>query len=849
MSDRTKGADYDVEAIRAAHPLAEFLQGRGVVLRRQGAVMQGKCPFHQEQHGAALTVWPGENRWRCFGKCDAGGDVIEALMRLDGVDFKEACARLGGRLAEAAGPVRKLPAARPEAGGLPEPLTAAQLAMQTAAMKALAADAARCGGIAKRRGWLPETVRGLALDGHLGLHEGRLAFIYGHGLKLRWQDQDGTRRIAWAYGSNGELWRADRLEAAAVRQVVICEGETDAISLLDAGEETDGAVAVVAVPGASCWRAEWGAALAGRDVVVATDADAAGEKAAARILEALAGVAARAVRVNPPELLPPEGREGVKDIGNAHERLGREGLRAALDAAVALKLAEMAAQKSAKSEKCHGEAGGFADFSDFVSEDSAEMAGEPFPLDCLPGAAGAMAREVTRAALVPETLAGMNALGFLSAAVGGGLEVNSGGDRRTRGNLFLLPVAASGTGKGQSFGLIAEPFLKREAARVDEWQRQDRPQGRADMAVAKARLARLEAEARKPLKPEEKAGLLVEMREAHAEQDRAERALHEPAWSTEQATKEAIESLFAIATREQLASLSAEARGAVDVLMGRYREATDEGIFLAGYSGDPVKIHRKGSPPVVLARPCLTVLWALQPDKLRELLESPAMSESGLLPRCLMADTKAEPQEEPEQRQAVPEAVKAAWAALIETLLDEYHEPDLPPRVIQPEPAAAALLRDYANETVRRRKRGGDLEDVAIYAARWAENAWRLAVVLHAAEHGEDAWRVSLSAATAERALRLMRWFAAESLRILAAGREDRLAKRLDKLRELLALRPDRQCNLSELERRHGFDAAEVQRLGAKFPGVLVVERLTTGGSGRPPVVARLLPEKGGTRK
>lgn len=233
----------------------------------------------------------------------------------------------------------------------------------------------------------------------------------------------------------------------------------------------------------------------------------------------------------------------------------------------------------------------------------------------------------------------------------------------------------------------------------------------------------------------------------------------------------------------------------------------------------------------------------VQPDKLRELLESAAMSESGLMPRFLIADTKAEPQEEPEERHCIPETVKADWAGLIHKLLDEYHEPDVKARVIQTEREAGKLLRDYTNEIVQRRKRGNDLEDVSIYAARWAENAWRLCVVLHAATHGEDAWRENLSADTAAKAVRLMRWFAAQQLRLLASGREDKLAKRLEKLREVLALKPEKFCNLSDMERRHGFAPDEVQRLAAQFPGVVVIEKLSTGGSGRPPVVARLLPE------
>jgi hypothetical protein len=835
MSDRGQG--YDVEAIKAANPLDVFLASRGAMLKRHGGVvMTGKCIFHKEAHGESLSVWP--DRWHCFGKCAEGGDVIEALMRLDGVTFKAACEQLGGRLAESSTtPPKATPKTLPDVS--PEPLAPGQLAMQAAAARALAAHPVN---VAERRGWSPATVRGLALDGHLGIHDKKLAFIFPHGVKLRWQEQ-GERRIAWAFGGNRELWRQDRLVGDTVRTVYVSEGESDAISLIDAGAEADGAV--VAIPGASCWRPEWNPLFAGRDVVVVTDADEAGEKAARRILAELAAVAARVVRLDPLDLLPEDGRAGAKDISDAHQRLGRDGLRTALDVAVvaALNSTQTPEQESAKSAKYPPTEPlplNSADFADFVSEESPQN--DPFPIDCLPGAAGTMAREVAAAALVPDTLTAMNVLGILSAAIGAGLEVASGGERRTRCNLYQLPVAASGNGKGQSYGLIAEPLLSAEAARLDEWRRTDRPHAAAKYGVAEVRLARIKTDAKKPLSADDNELLVKNWREAEAEMDAAKRGMQEPVWSTEQATLEAIQSLIARSPREQLASLSAEARGALDTLMGRYRESTDESIFLAAYSGDPTKVHRKNSEAIVLARPCLTILWAVQPDKLRELMDSTAMTESGLLPRFLLADTKAEPQEEPETRQCVPAQVKAEWAALIKCLLDEYHEPDIKPRVIQPEREAAALLRDYANEIVKRRRRGGDLEDVTIYAARWAENAWRLAGVIHAAEHGADAWRESLALSTADKAVRLMRWFADQQLRTLSAGREERLSKRLEKLREVLALKPDHQANLSELERRHGFNVEEIQRLAAHFPAVVSIEKLSTSGAGRPPVVARLLP-------
>jgi hypothetical protein len=502
---------------------------------------------------------------------------------------------------------------------------------------------------------------------------------------------------------------------------------------------------------------------------------------------------------------------------------------------------ESKTEESEKSEEplaTERQTASFSDISDFVTAN--EHRYSAFPIECLPGAAGEIAREVAASALVPETLTAMNVLGVLAASIGAGLEIASGGDRRTRANLFLLPSARSGTGKGQSFGMIAKPLLTREGLRLEEWRNREKPQISANLGFAESKLAQLKSEVKQATSSDAKQSLLTRLAETEAEIETARRLLREPTWSTEQATKEAIESLLEAGSREALASLSSEARGAVDVLMGRYRDATDESVFLASYSGDPIKIHRKSSRPILLRRPCLTILWAMQPDKLQEMLESPAMSESGLLPRFLLVDTKAEPQEEPEIRHCVPAPVAEAWSELVDELIDEYHEPDLEARVIDPTPSATAILRDYTNEIVRRRRKGGDLEDVEIYAARWAENAWRLSVVLHAAKFGADAWQEQLSEASASNAVLMMRWFSEQQLRILAVGRHTRSTNRLERLREVLSSKLGHQANLSELSRHHGIESDEVVWAAEKFPHVIAIEKLPSKGSGRPPVVARL---------
>jgi DNA primase len=85
---------FDFEAIRVANPLMTFLESRGVTLRWVSNYYQGKCPFHQEQKGTSLVVYPDDQRWRCFGACGRGGDVVDATAILNGLSIKEAVQRL-----------------------------------------------------------------------------------------------------------------------------------------------------------------------------------------------------------------------------------------------------------------------------------------------------------------------------------------------------------------------------------------------------------------------------------------------------------------------------------------------------------------------------------------------------------------------------------------------------------------------------------------------------------------------------------------------------------------------------------------------------------------------------------
>jgi hypothetical protein len=154
--------------------------------------------------------------------------------------------------------------------------------------KRLAEDTQLCERIAQARGWSPETIRRAACDGVLGWcsawtgrHTGALAFVYRTGIKQRWRKQT-DRVIRWSVGGPASLWR-EAMILPITRKVFLTEGETDALSLLDAGAEPSPEVVVAALPNAGVIPPGMAEKLAGREVVLCLDNDPAGQAASAKV--------------------------------------------------------------------------------------------------------------------------------------------------------------------------------------------------------------------------------------------------------------------------------------------------------------------------------------------------------------------------------------------------------------------------------------------------------------------------------------------------------------------------------------------------------------------------------------
>jgi hypothetical protein len=77
--------------VRASVPISKIIGGgaNSVKLRAIGREKTGLCPFHNEKRDGTFMVNDDKGIFKCFG-CGAGGDVIEYLVRRNGVTFMQA---------------------------------------------------------------------------------------------------------------------------------------------------------------------------------------------------------------------------------------------------------------------------------------------------------------------------------------------------------------------------------------------------------------------------------------------------------------------------------------------------------------------------------------------------------------------------------------------------------------------------------------------------------------------------------------------------------------------------------------------------------------------------------------
>ena len=78
------------EQIKEAVTMDVAARHYGFEVTRSGFM---RCPFHRGDRTASLKIYSGGGGWHCFG-CNKGGSVVDFVMELFGLNFKQALLRI-----------------------------------------------------------------------------------------------------------------------------------------------------------------------------------------------------------------------------------------------------------------------------------------------------------------------------------------------------------------------------------------------------------------------------------------------------------------------------------------------------------------------------------------------------------------------------------------------------------------------------------------------------------------------------------------------------------------------------------------------------------------------------------
>ena len=320
--------------------------GQYVQLQKAGRNYKALCPFHAERT-PSFFVSPERQSWHCFGACGTGGDILSFVMKKENLEFGEAlrllAERAGVTLAE------RRPEEEAERNRLREANEAAASFYHRALLSSEAGQTAKhyleergqdlktiqdfqlgyspsgwdslCQHL-RERGYRDEELvaAGLAVEGERGLRDlfhqrimfpitdmrGRVVGFGGRSLPIEGQEEAQPKYLntpqTAGFDKGSLLYALDKAKEEIRRQglAVIVEGYTDAIAAHQHGFPN-----VVASMGTALTERQVRLLKRfSRDVVLALDADTAGQEATLRAVE-YQDILGRDIRV----VILPEGRD------------------------------------------------------------------------------------------------------------------------------------------------------------------------------------------------------------------------------------------------------------------------------------------------------------------------------------------------------------------------------------------------------------------------------------------------------------------------------------------------------------------------------------------------------------
>jgi hypothetical protein len=392
---------------------------------------------------------------------------------------------------------------------------------------------------------------------------------------------------------------------------------------------------------------------------------------------------------------------------------------------------------------------------------SSENWGEPVPFDepselpappvnALPEPIAEFVKALSQSVQIPIEMGVILALGVMAACVQRRLTVRINADYSEPLCLYVAAVGDSGERKSAAISALTAPIY--------EYERATNAANAAEITRSAQEKSLLEGQVEEAKR---RAGKAVN--ELDCEQ--AKREMNE--LSEELAALKPVNPLRLIlddVTPEKLSStmfeqqgaisiVSAEGRGLVTAIRGRYKNDGNLSLYLKGYSGDNVTVDRQHGKCYSLPNPRLSIVTTVQPDVIADLMSDTEFRQSGLCARFLFAQGASLIGSRASDVSCVPDAIRCGYVSVITHLLSDASTGEL-----TLDAGAVSARNAYFDEVEHTLAEGGEWEHLRDFGSKHCGKMLRIAGLLHAVERPATE---PIGGETVRRAVALARWLAA----------------------------------------------------------------------------------------
>lgn len=344
-----------------------------------------------------------------------------------------------------------------------------------------------------------------------------------------------------------------------------------------------------------------------------------------------------------------------------------------------------------------------------------------FPLESLPGPLVAFVEALSESTQTPLEMAGILSLGVLATAFQSKFKVEITPDWKEPLCLYCVAVASPGERKTAVISALTKPIYEYEAEQRDI-EAVEIAQNRAERDMLEKRLESVKTAA------------------AKGKGDTAEARSEALELSAQLAKFKDIHPLRLLAddtTPEKLIDLMEKQGGSItvcsaegglfDTLKGRYDNKGGLDVYLKGHSGDPIVVDRIGRRGNRIESPRLTMMFTIQPEVLRGLMDNTTFKGRGLCGRFLYVVCKSKVGHRKVSPMPIPEGVRADYQAFVRRILSDKGS-----GIIRISPDADMVRQEYQQYVER--KLENEWDHMRDWGNKLVGAMVRIAALIHAAE-------------------------------------------------------------------------------------------------------------------